>query len=307
MKSQAKKLLFTGIGLCCVAIAGRAQEPPQTQEYPLTLDRAVEMGLQNHAQLKIAQARLETAAGQTGVARDQMLPSVNLSASAFYLGDAMVLDSDWSKVQTVDMPHFGNTFSLQASQLLYKGGVIRKSIEVAELQQQLAELDVTANEQEIKFLIISNWLDIQKLMNRLQVLEQNKVLAGQLLANVTELYGEQMVTRNELIRSELQIKNLDQAILTARNNHVILSNRMSYALGLPADALIVPVGDVGVDAAVQSPDYYMSAAHDNHPAMRMAEKNVAIAETNVGIQKAGLMCSVSGFYSSCISSLMAVI
>ncbi|MDR2147746.1 MAG: TolC family protein, partial [Tannerella sp.] len=132
------------------------------QEYRLTLEQAIELGLQNHQQLKISEASVDVSKHQLQAAKNQMLPSVEFSANAFYLGDVTVLDTDWSKLQTVEMPHFGNTFGLQASQLLYKGGVIKKSVEIAELKMQLAELDRTSNEQDIKFLIISNYLDIQK-------------------------------------------------------------------------------------------------------------------------------------------------
>jgi outer membrane protein TolC len=253
------------------------------------------MGMQNHQRLKMSQAGLEVSEQRVGVVKSQQLPTVSFSANAFYLGDALVLDNDWSKMQTVDMPHFGNTFSVQASQLLYKGGIIKKSIEMAELQQQLAELDLTANEQDIKFLVISNYLDILKLINQIRVVEQNKVLAGQLLANVTQLYGEDMVTRNEIIRSELQIKNLDQTLLAMNNAHAILSNQMGYALGLPGDILIVPDEDIFNIVAVQSPSYYMDMAHGQHPAMLTAEKNVEIAEKNIGIQKSNWYPALSAF------------
>ena len=72
---------------------------------------------------------------------------------------------------------------------------------------------------------MSNYLDIQRLLNQIKVLEQNKMLAQQLLDNVTKLYEEDMLTRNELIRADLQVKNMEQAILTAKNNHAILSNQ----------------------------------------------------------------------------------
>ena len=163
MKLISKIFLFL-FGLSAMAAA--------QQEYSLTLEQAIELGLQNHQQLKIAAANVDVSRLQLQTAKNQMLPSVEFSANAFYLGDVTILNSDWSKVQTVEMPHFGNTFGLQASQLLYKGGVIRKSIEIAELKMQLAELDRTSNEQDIKFLIISNYLDIQKLLNQIKVLSQ---------------------------------------------------------------------------------------------------------------------------------------
>ena len=263
--------------------------------YQLSLEKAIELGLQNHQQLKIAERQVQAGEQQVTVAKMQHLPTATFSANAFYLGDALILDTDLSKLQTVEMPHFGNTYGIQASQLLYKGGVIKKSVEMAELQQQLAELNLANNMQDIKFLIISNYLDIVKLINQLQVIEQNKTLAEQLLANITNLYDEDMVTRNEVIRAELLIKNLKQAILTMQHNHAIMSNRLSYALGLPNNVLILPTEDLHIDLIERSQEEYINMALQEHPTLWMSEKNVEIAEKNVDLTKANLFPSVSLF------------
>ena len=263
--------------------------------YNLSLNQAIEMGLNHHQQLKIAQSRVQVSEEQIRISKSQLLPSIGFSANAFYLGDALVLDTDWSKVQTVAMPNFGNSFGLQASQLLYKGGVIKKSIEMSELQKQLAELDLASNEQDIKFLVISNYLDIYKLINQTQILEQNKILAEQLHGNISKLYEENMVTRNEVLRAELLIKNLNQAILTMKNNHAILSNQMSYALGLPNNVLIMPVEIFDAEILMKSYSHYTETAMSQHPALRSAEKNIEIADQNVSIQKTNMFPAISAF------------
>ena len=286
-----KKYIVLRFILLCFPLAGFSQE---LVPYNLSLVQAIEMGLQNHQQLKIAEAQVQTSEQQVDVAKLQQLPTVSFSANAVYLGDALVLDTDWSKLQTVDMPHFGNSFALQASQVLYKGGVIKKSIEMAELQQQLAELNLTSNEQDIKLLIISNYLDIYKLTNQFRVLEQNKTLAEQLLGNITRLYEENMVTRNEIIRAELQIKNLSQTILTIQNSHAILSNQLSYALGLPHNVLIMPTDIIEPKAAGISQVGYINLAQQ-HPTLLLAEKNVEIAEKNISIAKGNRLPALSLF------------
>ena len=292
MKKHSKRNIIIGLILLRFPLAGFSQEPVP---YNLSLVQAIEMGLQNHQQLKIAEAQVQAGEQQVVVSKLQQLPTVSFSANASYLGDVLVLDTDWSKLQTVDMPHFGNSFALQASQILYKGGVIKKSIEVAELQQQLAELNLTSDEQDVKYLIISNYLDIYKLINQLQVLEQNKTLAEQLLGNITKLYEENMVTRNEVIRAELQIKSLNQTILTMQNNHAILSNQLSYALGLPHNVMIIPTDDIEPKTAGISQTDYINLAQELHPALRLAEKNVEIAEKNINITKTNRFPTISLF------------
>jgi outer membrane protein TolC len=292
MNAQSRKGLIVGVILSSISMIGFSQE---LKEYPLSLKQAIEMGLGNHQLLKISKASLATSEQQVKVAKSQHTPSVTFSASAFYLGDALVLNPDWSKLYTEELPHFGNSFSVQASQLLYKGGVIKKSVEMAELQMQLSELDLISNEQDIKFLIISNYLDIHTIINQIHVLEQNKLLAEQLYDNIKKSFEQDMVTRNELIRSELQIKNLDQTILTMKNNHAILSNQLSYALGLPINVLIIPTEDVEGEIALQPKDFYTNTAYKQHAGLLSAEKNVEIAQKNISITKTNWVPSISAF------------
>ena len=70
-----------------------------------------------------------------------LLPSIDVSLSASYLGDAWLSDRDFSNGENAPMPHFGNNFAIEASQVLYTGGAITNRIAVAKLQQQLAQLD----------------------------------------------------------------------------------------------------------------------------------------------------------------------
>ncbi len=290
MKINKKSgLIFS---LCLTLLAGTtyAQEKP----YKLNLNQAIELGMKNHQQLKISRANVAVSEQQIEVTKLNQLPTLTASASAFYLGDAMVLNTNLSKVQKVDMPNFGNTYAVQASQLLYKGGLIKKSIEMSELQNQLSQLDLTKDEQSVKFLIISNYLDIYKIINQEQVLQQNKKLAEERLANVTKLYEEDMVTRNEVIRAELTIKNLEQSILTMKNNHEILSNQMSYALGLPNDVLIIPTENIDKKIVLQL-GAYMSIAHQLNPALQSAEKRVDITEKNIDIIKTDRSPALAAF------------
>ncbi|PWH84816.1 TolC family protein [Brumimicrobium oceani] len=278
----------------CLAAFGISVNAQEQTEKELKLSEAIQLGLENHQLLKVAQSKVELYEQQTSVVKQQRLPSATLSANAFYLGDARILDTDLSHVQAVEMPNFGNTYGVQASQLLYKGGVIQKSIEMAELQTQIATLDLRQNEQEIKFLITSHYLDIYKILNQIKVLEQNKVLSEVRLQNINDLYDQEMVTRNEVIRAELLIKNLEQSILTMKNNHAVISNQLSYSLGLPKDVLIIPTEDIE-DKLISNLDYYLDLARQQNPILKSAKMNIAVADKNISITKTDWFPALSAF------------
>jgi len=288
---------YLKIGLSiCISMSfnnANAQEPIKKG---LNLNEAIQLALQNHQQLKISQANLELAQQQVKVAKLQRLPAATFSANGFYMSDATLYDSKLSKLTEIEMPHFGNTYGLQASQLLYKGGLIIKTIEMAELRVQLSELDLQKDLQAIKFLIISNYLDIYKLHNQLRVYEQNKALAEVRLTNIKNMYEQEMLTRNEVLRSELQIKNLEQVILTINNNLTIMSNQMSYALGLPENILIIPTEQVE-NKMVLAMDQYIELAHKEHIALKTANANISMAQKSKNITKTELYPTIAGFYN----------
>ncbi len=261
----------------------------------MTANEVAELALQNHQQLKVSAQNIDIAKQNTNVVKLQKLPSITASTSQFYLGDAVAIDKDFSNSTNVPMPHYGSSYGVQATQLIFKGGLVNKSIELAGLREQLSELDLEKNKQDVKLLVISNYLDVYKIVNQENVFQNNKKLAQERLKNIQKFYQQGMVTRNEVIRGELAIKNLDQGILTLANNRKILNYNLIIALGLSSDTEIVPVENLENKESGIGIDYYLSLAHDKNPLLKSAQANVNVADKNIEIIKTDKMPTISGF------------
>ena len=261
----------------------------------MTANEVAELALQNHYQLKVSAQNINIAKQQTDITRLQKLPNITASTTQFYLGNAVAIDKDFSNSTTIPMPHYGSTYGVQATQLIFKGGLVNKSIELAGLREQLSELDLEKNQQDVKFLVISNYLDVYKIINQQSVFDNNKKLAQQRLKNITDFYKQGMVTRNEVIRGELAIKNLDQGILTLANNRKILNYNLNIALGLPADTEIIPVENLENKESGIGMDYYLNLAHETNPQLKSAQTNIGVADKNIEIIKTDRLPTLSGF------------
>lgn len=261
----------------------------------MTAEEVAQLAVQNHQQLKVSAQNINIARQNTEVVKLQKLPTITASTSQFYLGNAVAIDKDFSNTTTIQMPHYGSSYAVQATQLIFKGGLVNKSIELAGLREQLSELDLEKNKQDVKFLVISNYLDVYKIVNQQEVFRNNKKLAQERLKNVQKFYQQGMVTRNEVIRGELAIKNLDQGILTLVNNRKILNYNLTIALGLPEDTQIVPVENLENKEAGIGMDYYMTLAHDSNPVMKSAKTNIDVADKNIDIIKTDKMPTIAGF------------
>ncbi|MCT3693024.1 TolC family protein [Elizabethkingia anophelis] len=261
----------------------------------MTADEVMTLALQNHQQLKLSEKNIYISKQQTEVTKLQKLPTITASTSQFYLGNALIIDKDFSNSTNVAMPHYGSSYGVQASQLIFKGGLVKKSIEMAGLREQLAELDLEKNQQDVKFLVLSNYLDVYKLKNQEQIFLNNKKLAQERLKNIQKFNQQGMVTRNEVIRGELAIKNLDQGLLTLSNNKKILNYNLDIALGLPQNTEINPTESLDGKKLGKDTGYYMEMAYQNNPQLKSANTNIAVAQKNIEIINTDKMPTLSGF------------
>lgn len=236
MKIKISKLvLLSALGLSM----------PQPQIYgqerqPFTLDEIYAHTLQHNQSLQLSAGNLDLARQQVKVSQQTQLPTINATLSAFYLGDATILDSDLTNKTTVDMPNFGNSLVIQANQLVYKGSAIRNSIAVATLQEQMAQLDLDKNSQDIKLLVSNYYLELMWMLKQQQIFENNRELARVRLHNIEKMYEQGLVTNNDIIRTRLLISNLDQSLLQIGNNIEIINHQLVVAAGLPSEVKILP-------------------------------------------------------------------
>ena len=277
------------VGLFIYGIIG-AQEVKN-----ITLEEALSLAVQNHQQLKVSAKSVDISKQQTEVAKLQKLPSITASTSQFFLGNALIIDKDFSNSTKVDMPHYGSTYAVQAQQLIFKGGLVNKSIEMSELREQLAALDVEKDVQSVRFLVMSNYLDIYKLLNQTEVYKNNKNLALERLKNVQKFYMQGMITRNEVIRAELAIKNLDQGILVLENNRKILTYQLNYALGLPTETELIPIENLQNGTEGLGKDYYQKLARESNPTLKSAQKNIEVTDKNLEIINTDKMPTIAAF------------
>ena len=266
-----------------------------SQERQMTAREVADMAIVNHQQLKVAAQNIDIAKQNVEIAKEHKLPSIKASTSQFYLGNAFVLEKDLTDFQNVTMPHYGSTYGIEASELIFKGGLVKKNIELAGLREQLVLLDFDKNKQDIKLLVISNYLDVYKIINQKIVYENNKKLALERLKNIQKFYQQGMLTRNEVIRAELAIKNLDQGILTLSNNRKILNYNLDIALGLSDEIQIVPIEDLSSKEAGLGLEYYKNLAYENNPQLKSAKTNIDVADKNIEIIKTDKMPTLAAF------------
>lgn len=292
MKTKLFRFLLGVIGFSFSGLLVYSQQPVQKN---LTVEELFSLVIENNPTLSVSKADIKIAEQDVKVAENMRLPDINFNANALYIGDATIMDKDFSNATKIDMPHFGNTFSVEATQLIWKGGAIKNAVQVKSLQEELASLNYLASEQNMKLLALGYYLDLYKLQNQADVYRQNIALAKKRMENINRFYSQGMVTRNDVIRGEMQISNLNLALEVIENNIKNLNKQLTVALGLPEETMIIADNSVLEDSPrVDFLKSYQDGIQD-HPFLLMGKKAVEIYETSEKISKAERMPALAAF------------
>lgn len=223
-------------------------------------------------------------------AKAQRLPDINVSLSASYLGDGKIWDRDFSNGMTVDMPHFGNNFTLAAQQVVYSGGAINSGIKQAELAKSLAKLDMQKNVQEIRFMLVGNYLDLYKLDNQITVLNKNLELTEQVINNMKARRKQGTVLKNDITRYELQREQLNLQLSRVADMRKIANHQLVTTLHLPEGTEIRPDTTLLEQQILTlTENDWQQMAQTNNIDLKQAQTSIKMSEQKVKQERSELL------------------
>ena len=178
------------------------------QERVLSIDELFQLADQNSKSIQLHALAIDESAQAVKVAKDARLPSIRAQVDLNYIGDGCMTDRDFSNGIHADMPHFGNTFVLKASQVIYAGGSIHTNIQKAKLQHQLSQQTYDNNQQDLRFMLLGYYLDLFQLRNQQTVYEKNIEQTRLLVKDMRAAYQQGTALKSDITRYELQLQNL---------------------------------------------------------------------------------------------------
>ena len=233
---MSKKKRLIGL-LCATALCSQGL---YAQSQLMGIDELLRLADAQSKSIQTYRTGTEAAGEARKAAKAQRLPDVNVSLSASYLGNGKIWDRDFGNAMTVDMPHFGNNFVIEAQQVIYAGGAISSGIRQAELGKQLAELDLQKDIQEVRFLLLGHYLNLYKLDNHIKVLQDNIRLTDEVIANMKAKREQGTVLKNDITRYELQKEQLNLQLTRARDARTTANFQLVTTLHLPEGTEIKP-------------------------------------------------------------------
>lgn len=272
--------------LISIAFAMTAQA--QTEQR-LSIDEMFRMIDQRNSSIKADRTAVEAAGEGVKAAKSQRLPDISTQLNFSYIGNALLTDRDFGNGVGCKTPHFGNQFLLDVQQTIYAGGAIDAGVRLAELGAEQAQLQLALSEQNQRFIALAQYLDLEKVAHREEVLSKNIVLTERLIANIREKQQQGVALKNDITRYELQLETQKLSLTKLQNTRRILNHQLCNTLSLPTTQTIVPTDDAttavfgkdGEDrwqdvAAAASPQLQMVGVGE-----RMAQQQEKIARSSM--------------------------
>ncbi len=270
-------------------IAAKAQS-----ERRMTVDDLFQLVESNSKTLQETKISVEFAQKGIEAARAQRLPDVNATLSASYNGNVVVMDRDFTNANGYSSPHFGNSFALEAQQVVYAGGAIDAGIRMAELQRDMAVVGQRQSSNAQRFLALGQYLDLYKIQNRMQVMQRNIELTRRLIDDIQAKHEQGMALKNDVTRYELQMENLRLSQRKLQDQQVVLNHQLCNTLGL-ADVTILPDTTIvnSLELSVESLETAQQTAFASSPLMEQSQLSTQMAEQQLKLAKSELLPKVA--------------
>lgn len=260
----------------------------------LSVDSLLQLGMAQNVQLRILRRQEEMARSRAKTARTAKLPEVQVGLKGGYLGQPIVFREGLSHPTRPQSPHWLQNYEIDLSQPIYQGGRIRYSIEKADIEQKIAELQTLQNEADIKLALLEQYMQLFSLYKQQTVLARNIEESTKRLENIKSKKRQGLITNNDVLRSELQLTNDRLALQEVDNSLTLMSQQLDILLGLDEQTLIVPDTTLlrQINPTSDYADYLQKAYRDDWT-MRRLRQETQLALNNQRLVKAEFLPQLS--------------
>lgn len=268
-----------------------AQEKKQ-----LSLDEAVQLGIQNSKSLKIDAAKIEEATADLLEAKNRQLPELKVSGSYMYLPIKPNIDLKLPGISAAGGPEVHQVAygSANLSIPIYSGGRIKYGIQSAKYLVEASKLSTENDKIAIAYNVAQAYNNLFKANQSIKVLEENLTASQKRDETFLKLENNGVIARNDRLKANLQTSNIELQLLEAKNNYNIANINMDLLLGLP-ETTEIEVDQNYVDESddVKPVSFYLNEARENRKDLQALDQQRKAAELGTKSAKAENLPSIA--------------
>jgi len=259
----------------------------------LTLQEAIQLGIENSKNLKLSQNKIDVAMQQLEVVKDNALPTA--SVSAIYNHAEIPTNQLNIGGEQLNLPKRADAFlgTAAVQELVYGGGKLRYAKESTKLLAEVARLDADQNKEEVTYAVISTYFSLYKVGQSKKVIAQNLASIASQLKQSQRFFEQGIVTKNDVLRFQLQQANITLTDLEAEGNRKVVNYNLDILLGLPEDTEI-EIADPTVDVMNVGPlNSYLDQGLSTRQELKALDLRNKVADVDIKNVKANTLPTVA--------------
>lgn len=243
----------------------------------------------SHIQQRIAEKELSET-------KNRRLPEVNFNAMYSRLSDLTEYEGGFFSDKHTYTPEPGTVLYDAVAQFeipLYAGNTINNAIKKAKEENEIAKIKVEKAQHDIELQVTAAFLGIYKMMELQKIIDESIKEEQERVKEVNAFKTFGTVTKNEVLRSELQLAERELHSLSNTNNIRIGLQELKTALELPEESEIA-IDTTGLlhVTPLKEYDFYCKEALQNEE-MRMTNREVDVKKTALKMVKGNYYPKVS--------------
>jgi outer membrane protein len=249
------KLLFCVLGMLCLEVA------VAQQKLTLTIDQAIQTGLENSKALHTSHFKLQAADAKASETRTLGLPSVKFNGAYTRLSNvppqAVTLPANSfgpgfppSNIMMTLSPTILNNYSLRATlqQPLFTGGKISGAIDAAEEIAAASQQDLQRDRADVIYNITAAYWNLYRANEFKKFVDENVLQIQAHATDAENLLKQGLVTTNDLMKVQVQLSDALVRQIDADNNVKLSMYVFNNTLGLPLQT------DIALGSAIRPAD-----------------------------------------------------
>ncbi|WP_316816818.1 TolC family protein [Pedobacter nyackensis] len=259
----------------------------------LSLQEAIALGVENSKNLKLSKNKVDEAIAKLNIVKDNVLPTAKVS---FLYNHAEIPTNSLSigGGDPIHLPKRADAFVGTASveELIYGGGKLKYAEESTRLLTEVARLDADKDKEEISYAIINTYYSLFKVIQSKKVIAQNLESIDSQLKQSKRFFEQGIVTKNDVLRFQLQQANVLLTDMEAENNRKIINYNLDILLGLNENTEIeITEPDVALKATTPLSNY-LDMGFNGRQELKQLDLQNKVADVNIKSVKANTLPTV---------------
>ena len=299
-----KKMLLTAMALCAFGFAKAQTEQPAQNTLTLTLDKALEIALDENPTIKVAAEEIALKKVASKEAWQSLLPEASLNGSLDHTIKAAEMKlNDMSFKMGQDGTNTANA-GLSINLPLFAPAVYR-AMSMTKTDIELAVEKSRASELDLINQVTKAYYQLMLAQDSYEVLQGSYKLAEDNFNVVNAKYQQGAVSEFDKISAEVQMRSIKPNVISAANAVTLAKLQLKVLMGITADV------DIKTDDNLTNYESMLFANQlkeedmslDNNTTMKQFELNMKLLEKNVKSLRTNFIPTLSMSFSYQYQSL----